>query len=65
MTLFPTTRFAVVFKDINCLALSNAVTVPECDVRLSPAVNVPDIFVKIAWRKGVRTGAEENVKHWF
>ena len=59
--LFPTTRDAVVFKDINCLLVSNAVTVPEWDVSASPAVNVPDIFVNIAWRKGVRSGAEEYV----
>ena len=64
-TVSPTDNVADVVMDNNCLSLSNAVIVPEWDVRFSPAVNVPDMFVNIAWRNGVSAGAEEYVKPWL
>ena len=47
-TVLPTTKFAVVFIDINCLASSNAVTVPECDVNAEFETNVPVISFNTA-----------------
>ena len=59
VTVLPFDKFAVVFNESNCLALSNAVTVPVCDVNASPIENVPVMSLMTACLNAVKVGAEE------